>query len=207
MAYLVRTGQATRPQKTVPSMRRCAKCQLEKPRDIFYSFIKNGRHTVDSWCPQCWSAYGKARKARSTVADRKRAAESAKRWREKNPELSAASHRSYRARNPDKVRAWHAAWQVANAEAARAHRAKRSATKRNAQVVAFTPAALVERMTVWGLRCWMCSGPFEQVDHVKPLSKGGLHILSNLRPACAACNNRKHAKWFGVAELERFKLV
>jgi 5-methylcytosine-specific restriction endonuclease McrA len=50
----------------------------------------------------------------------------------------------------------------------------------------------------------MCSGPFEHVDHVKPIAKGGLNVLSNMRPACGSCNSAKRAKWFGVAELHRF---
>lgn len=34
-------------------------------------------------------------------------------------------------------------------------------------------------------------------DHVKPLAKGGPHILANIRPACVSCNSRKHATWAG----------
>lgn len=32
------------------------------------------------------------------------------------------------------------------------------------------------------------------VDHYKPLSRGGLHLASNLVVACPTCNLRKHAK-------------
>ncbi len=41
----------------------------------------------------------------------------------------------------------------------------------------------------------MCGGPFEEVDHVKPIAKGGWHALANLRPACFRCNNQKSDKW------------
>lgn len=47
-----------------------------------------------------------------------------------------------------------------------------------------------------GDRCRYCGtevGPFE-VDHVVPLSQGGLSVAENLVWACARCNRRKRAK-------------
>jgi 5-methylcytosine-specific restriction endonuclease McrA len=43
--------------------------------------------------------------------------------------------------------------------------------------------------------CWLCGGPREQVDHVKPIAAGGSHILANLRPICGSCNQKKWATW------------
>jgi 5-methylcytosine-specific restriction endonuclease McrA len=70
---------------------------------------------------------------------------------------------------------------------------KRYALKR-AGAVDFTQAQLEQRLSMF-VGCWMCGGPFEDVDHVKPLSKGGLHCLANLRPACKRCNQRKANRW------------
>jgi len=33
------------------------------------------------------------------------------------------------------------------------------------------------------------------IDHVKPLNKGGMDCLSNLRPACPGCNRSKRDRW------------
>lgn len=55
--------------------------------------------------------------------------------------------------------------------------------------------AIVARVAYFGWRCWMCKRPFEAIDHVKPLSKGGSHWPSNLRPACNACNSGKKDRW------------
>lgn len=48
-------------------------------------------------------------------------------------------------------------------------------------------------------KCWICEqiiAPFIlHWDHVQPLAKGGAHIVSNLRPACAPCNHRKTDTW------------
>lgn len=32
-------------------------------------------------------------------------------------------------------------------------------------------------------------------DHVVPLSRGGLHTIGNLLPACKSCNSRKHTRY------------
>ncbi|MFJ4997109.1 HNH endonuclease [Microbacterium sp. NPDC088619] len=50
----------------------------------------------------------------------------------------------------------------------------------------------------------MCRGPFENLDHVKPVSLGGITTLSNLRPACVSCNSLKRARWYGPQEVHRF---
>lgn len=63
--------------------------------------------------------------------------------------------------------------------------------------VAFTEQEVVEKFTYWGNKCWMCGRkdlPLHK-DHVKPISKGGWHVLSNIRPACQPCNSSKGNKW------------
>lgn len=45
--------------------------------------------------------------------------------------------------------------------------------------------------------CFYCGNGCEDtfhVDHFIPLSKGGAHVLTNLRIACAPCNLKKNAK-------------
>lgn len=108
------------------------------------------------------------------------AAARARRFRELNPGYGAESMRKYREDNPE----WH-----------RNNQQKRRARQRGSTVTTFTPADLDARMSMFGYRCWMCGGPFEHVDHVKPLSKGGPHALANLRPACAPCNTSKGDRW------------
>ena len=48
------------------------------------------------------------------------------------------------------------------------------------------------RMAYYGFLCAYCRGPFEQVDHVIPVSRGGSNWASNLVPSCAACNQQKN---------------
>jgi 5-methylcytosine-specific restriction endonuclease McrA len=76
---------------------------------------------------------------------------------------------------------------------------KRRARVRNATVAAFTADQLAERLSYYGNRCYLrldgCTGIGDQVEHVKPISKGGAHMLANLRPACKPCNSRKGTQW------------
>lgn len=62
-------------------------------------------------------------------------------------------------------------------------------------VLNFSIDQLRQRLSMFGFKCWMCGGPFEHMDHTKPLSKGGPHSLSNIRPSCAHCNLSKHDTW------------
>lgn len=89
--------------------------------------------------------------------------------------------------NPEKVRARDA---ITGTEDGRRRRAKQLA----ATIAPFTRQQLDARLSMFS-GCWMCGGPAGCVDHVKPLAKGGPHILANLRPACRACNGGKAARW------------
>lgn len=66
--------------------------------------------------------------------------------------------------------------------------------QRNAAATTFTESDLALRLSMFP-GCWVCGGPKDQVDHVKPLAAGGAHLLANLRPICAPCNRRKSAQW------------
>lgn len=43
-------------------------------------------------------------------------------------------------------------------------------------------------------KCAYCDKPSEQIDHIIPISKGGLHDISNVIGACKKCNQKKAAK-------------
>lgn len=49
----------------------------------------------------------------------------------------------------------------------------------------------------YGNTCWICEDEIDIVswDHVKPLSKGGGHVRSNIRPTHIRCNSRKSNRW------------
>jgi|APCry1669192319_1035405.scaffolds.fasta_scaffold37364_1 5-methylcytosine-specific restriction endonuclease McrA len=60
-----------------------------------------------------------------------------------------------------------------------------------------TLATHTEILKEYNNTCWICEDVIDTVswDHVKPLSKGGGHIRTNLRPTHIECNSRKSNKW------------
>ncbi|MEU1037647.1 HNH endonuclease signature motif containing protein [Streptomyces sp. NPDC005907] len=57
-----------------------------------------------------------------------------------------------------------------------------------------------EEEDVWS--CAYCDSAFgemvvAEVDHVRPVAKGGVHEYSNLAPACASCNGLKSDRDIG----------
>ncbi len=48
-----------------------------------------------------------------------------------------------------------------------------------------------------GGRCLYCGSQAQTIDHIHPLSRGGLSATSNCVPACLACNGSKgdHEAW------------
>lgn len=125
--------------------------------------------------------------------------ERAKRNHEDNRERNLARSRANYWKNPDQ---WRNRKPV-SAEARRVHRWN-SRTRSRGQVV--TREQMDGRFAAYGNRCWMC-GSVENltVDHVKPRSKGGPHLASNIRPACNECNVRKSDLWFGAKRISEFK--
>lgn len=76
-----------------------------------------------------------------------------------------------------------------------AWRRRHAAIRRGCAVYPFSPTQLAAKVAFWGSRCWICSGPYDAIDHVKPLAKQGPHMLANLRPVCTPCNTRKRDRW------------
>jgi 5-methylcytosine-specific restriction endonuclease McrA len=185
--------------------RKCTRCFEVKPLGDFARKGDGDRRTY--WCKVCFAEYSR-RKYATDPALRANKLALTRKWRADDPERTRLIAERYRQNHAeayaDNVQRWRAANPERAKAVARASTSRRRAKIKGAMVVAFAAKALADRMAYFGNRCWMCRGPFEDVDHVKPLSKGGLHVLSNLRPACSDCNNRKRAKWYGPQELHRF---
>jgi 5-methylcytosine-specific restriction endonuclease McrA len=139
----------------------------------------------------------KARHAATYQRERARILARNRRWRALpgNRDRERESNRRYYETNKRTVQQWHRAYYESNKDAFNAISARRRAHKKAVQSIPFTSEQLADRWAYYGNRCWLCEKPATATDHVKPISKGGAHMLANLRPICKPCNSRKHNKW------------
>lgn len=137
----------------------------------------------------------RARRAAARAADPAAVRAAYRAWCQANLAALAEKQRRRRAANPELHRSEVRAWKVANRAASNEIKRRYKARKKAATVVSFTPGQLADKVAYWGGKCWMCGNPYEAIDHVKPIARGGPHMLANLRPACALCNHRKRDRW------------
>jgi 5-methylcytosine-specific restriction endonuclease McrA len=149
-----------------------------------------------------WSEQNRVRareNARRWYADNhERALEAKRRWYWRNRDQAREASREWYRRNQERHRENGRRWYQRNSDLARTlgrlKEARRRARLRDALVIPFSRDQLMQRMAYFGERCWVCGGPFEHVDHVIAIARGGPHVLANLRPICRSCNARKGAR-------------
>lgn len=78
---------------------------------------------------------------------------------------------------------------------------KRRVLIKKSTVENITHIDLQNILEYYNYQCVYCGEPYQEIDHVNPIAKGGTHTIDNLVPACSSCNVRKHAKilfeeWF-----------
>lgn len=119
-----------------------------------------------------------------------------KEWRQKNPEKIARSTALYREANRENAKARTRAWRKANPEKVRDHANRRRVRKINAEGQHTVDDVRAIRSKQKD-RCASCQKRLNnkgQVDHIKPLSKGGTDWPSNIQLLCAPCNLSKNAR-------------
>lgn len=146
------------------------------------------KHSCSVYCPPCAEARVHERVVEKREYDRA--------YLQKNSDRIRAYFRQYYRDNRQAKADYDAIYRVVRADKRAFHERKRQVVKRGCrELYPFTDAQMDQRMSMFGHKCWMCGGPFQHVDHVKPISKGGPHMLANIRPACAPCNLGKGSKW------------
>ena len=187
---------------SIPPLKRCTKCSETKPLSAFSLYKGSPRRQ----CRSCMQVYNRAYYERNT----NKAKAEAKKWRESHPEREKANQQRHYAENKEYYAQKARGWYTANRDRSLArssvyHRtetgkirrrlieSKYRSRRKQGDVTVEEINRLMQRQT----HCAYCKKKFSTaipstIDHVIPLSKGGLHTISNLVLACRSCNSRKH---------------
>ena len=202
----------------IVSEKTCSKCKVSTPLSDFWH-DKTRKDGLFPQCKNCLRAYRAAhsdqQKAtmlawRETHKDEE--AEYRRQYRATNKEAIKQRRKAAYDANPEKYRAQTKAYADANREKYRdsnrsyfqspkGHETlRRNARKRrvpkNSSTLTLTTADLVSRQ---GGKCYYCDKAFTkrrkaELEHVIPLSRGGLNADDNVVAACVSCNRTKSAK-------------
>jgi 5-methylcytosine-specific restriction endonuclease McrA len=186
-----KAGYGSNPE---PQKNRSAQYRVNN-RDKVLAYFVNGRRDE----PERFREYERRHKEKhgDRIAARRRAAY----W--KDPVGFMAAQNAYREANLERFLITHRAAckkYDASHHAEKMERGRRRRARiRQATAVYISKADLRARVEALGNRCVYCAAPWEHIDHVKPIARGGPHCLSNLRPACRICNQSKssmpHLLW------------
>lgn len=180
----------------------CRRCLLEKPVG---EFSRRSKRLVaySNWCKACSAAKAEA-------------------WRQANPDRLKANIAAYKRRHPDRVKAAMRSWVKAHPEYTRNRYVKRKSDpqayrklldsnlryqKRMRDASEDTDLTPEDVLALLAKPCHYCGGKAGELDHVIPISRGGVHCLENVVPACRSCNARKGARtpeeWDAARDLKR----
>lgn len=175
-------------------------------------------------CASAYLKLWRERNREKVIADRKKYfgkyREREKKWCEENRGRLNAAKREWYKNNSEWMRPKKRAWDAANEGKRRAYRKRtqpdtnrrvrewvRKNPERHRAIVQKRYAALKGSsadgsvdlywntiVSAYRGLCAYCERPFEHMDHVVPLARGGTHTAKNVVPACAGCNLTKNAK-------------
>jgi len=111
-------------------------------------------------------------------------------WRHRAKRM--AENKAWREENADRVRENLRRWNEENRDRANLlHRLKKQ-RRRAAGTLTATDWELV--LDIYGAACLACGKPEVTIDHVVPVSEGGLNTIVNVQPLCSYCNTSKGTK-------------
>lgn len=173
--------------------------------DHFGFSAKDG---LQSWCKDCKRAAYLTKSAeiltlhasryRKDADFRERKKAITRRWARENADRDRENTLRWRRRYPDRVQRINATFRERNRDRLKDYRCLHNWLYRTRKSLAggnATEEKIHQRWNYYGGKCWMCGSSAKEMDHVKPVSKGGGSWASNLRPACTPCNRRKRNVW------------
>lgn len=209
-----RQGHPMTPENTAPNgqNRTCRICRNERARDKYWEDPERSRQAVrqrmrkhlgplkghagrrKTECPQGHpyddenTYVAPSGKRQCKTCRRARVMESWWRHRDKR----VAENAAWRAANRDRVRENIKRWRIENREHSNLTSRLKKQRRRAAGNLSRADWALV--ISVYGNACLSCGGSEVTIDHVTPISRGGLNEIENVQPLCGPCNSSKGVK-------------
>lgn len=192
----------------------CSSCKEQKELSEFHT-NKVGKLGVSSRCKTCACKISKewrlknplrAKEAKKSWCEKNRdyVLDKKKQWHHKNKAVANAKSKEWRKKNPELAKAAIKKWIEANKNSETYIQSRRisNLARRDRMKVAKT-----ERITIAMIdnlcdlqcnKCAVCRTLFINknwhIDHIYPVSKGGLTEKNNLQLLCPQCNLSKNAK-------------
>ena len=120
-----------------------------------------------------------------------------KKWRKKNQDKVHFYSRKWKENNKDKIRFYGRKWRENNRDKVRIFEKNRGARERNA-VGSFTFQEWEDLKKKCNYTCQMCGKKEPKIkltiDHIIPISRGGINYINNIQPLCRSCNSIKGIK-------------
>lgn len=167
----------------------CGKCKNEKPIDVFSK--RGDSDGLRSECNDCKNESSREYKQRN----KQKVDEANALYREQRAAELAERQRLWRLANPESYSQIHSKWKIENKDAVNAstHR-RRARIKGNGG--SFTAAEWAAIKLAQNHRCLMCDRQEPDIqltiDHVIPISRGGINEAGNIQGLCKSCNSKKH---------------
>lgn len=174
----------------------CKSCARERDR-LRYADPATGRAVGLDATTRRWREQNRERARAAAQARRQqnpeRYAEAVRRWQAANRELIRAHARARYLINREREIARSMRWQQENRERHAAKESLRRARLLGASDDAYPTAVMATVMAALRVQpCVYCGATASiEIDHVVPISRGGLHRPDNLAPACKRCNTSK----------------
>ena len=172
-------------------MKTCSKCTTEKP------FSEFGKHkqTKDGYKSRCKIC--NAEEMRSYYASNSDSVKnSVNLWVSKNKDKHSTYVQKWALENAERKKSSNSLWKKNRKDLVNASIQKRRAAKKNQ--LGIVSCDIVEKlMGLQKCSCINCNKDLRlgyHIDHMMPLSLGGIHSDENLQLLCPTCNIKKHNK-------------
>ena len=137
----------------------------------------------------------KEKKAKIYYANLEAMHEKSRAWRAENIHKANKSSKDWRESNPEKFKELFTTWKLKNPGAMAVYKHNRRARIKQGGKLSIGISEKLFKLQKG--KCACCGNPLGvsyHMDHIMPLSRGGLNVDSNIQLLTASCNHQKRAK-------------